>query len=441
MEKLVVRGGKKLRGRVVISGSKNVALKALVASCLTSERVIVKNMPNISDVDIMTEMIDELGGKVEVNGHVTTLHVPKLVKNSIALDTAAQVRTSVMFFAPLLARTGVASIPNPGGCRIGARPIDRTIDGLRNMGVSISYNSADGYFHAKTRGLVGMTYRFEKNTHTGTETMILAAVLAKGKTVLENAAAEPEVDELIALLNEMGGKIQRVAPRTIIIDGVERLHGTTFTIGPDRNEIVTFAVAAVATGGDICIPQAKRSLLKSFLDALAQAGVGMEEQEEGIRFFHKGSLRSVDVVTAPTPGFMTDWQGPWAVLMTQATGTAMIHETIYENRFGYVEGLQRMGAKMTFFEPNVLRPKELYNFNLSDDRAMYKHAIYIEGPTLFHNAVTTISDLRAGATLVLGALVAKGESTIFGLEHLDRGYEQFDNRLRNLGADVKRVRE
>jgi len=442
MEKLVIAGGKKLKGEVSIFGSKNVALKALVAACLTKEEVVIENVPLISDFFIMADIIKELGGKVEFKDHEVSVKVEHFVKNRISLDKAVEIRTSFMFLAPLLARMGKAIIPNPGGCRIGARPIDRIVDGLKSMGVDTDYVSEDGYFHAAcaSQGLLGTDYKFIKNTHTGTETMILAAVLANGQTVLENAAQEPEVDELIEFLIKMGAKIKRTKPRTIVIDGVRKLHGARFRISPDRNEVVTFAVAAVITKGDIFVKDIQRKGLIEFLDILEKAGGGFEEKENGIRFYYKGELKAVDVVTSFYPGFMTDWQGPFAVLMTTAKGISIIHETIYENRFSYVRQLKKMGAQIKLFNPKVENPDDFYNFNINDDNG-YFHAEKIYGPTTLHNGVVNISDLRAGATLVLAALAAKGESVIFGLDHLDRGYEQFDKRLRALGADIKRVVE
>ncbi len=443
MEKLVITGGKKLKGEVSIFGSKNVALKALVAACLTDEEVIVENVPLISDFLIMADIIKELGGRVEIKDHAISIRVEFFKKNKISLDKAAEIRTSFMFLAPLLAREGKAIIPNPGGCRIGARPIDRIVDGLKSMGVDIDYVSEDGYFHAtcdSKKGFFGTKYRFVKNTHTGTETMILAAVLANGKTVLENAAQEPEIDELIEFLIEMGAKIKRTKPRTIVINGVKKLHGARFRVSPDRNEVVTFAVAAIITGGDIFIKDIKKEGLSDFLNTLGKAGGGFEEKGNGIRFYYKGELSATDVVTSFFPGFMTDWQGPWAVLMTTAKGVSSIHETIYENRFSYVSELKKMGAHIELYNPKVNDPNKFYNFNINDDKNYY-HAEKIFGPTFLHNGAVNISDLRAGATLVLAALAAKGESIIFGLDHLDRGYEQFDKRLRALGADIKRVVE
>lgn len=440
MEKLVIKGGRRLKGAVEVSGSKNVALKLVVAACLTNECVVIQNVPLISDLIIMADIIMQLGGKMDFNDHSITIHMNKFAGDKITLDKAAEIRTSFMFMAPLLARLGSAVVPNPGGCRIGARPIDRIIKGLRRLNVKIKYYSQDGYFHAKTNGLKGTTYNFSKNTHTGTETMIIAAVLAKGRTILENAAEEPEVDELINFLNSMGAKIKRTKKRVIQIDGVKKLHGTKFRINADRNEVVTFAIAALLTEGDIFIKNIDEPGLKEFIKKIKKIGGGYEKKDKGVRFYYKGKLSPSKVSTTFYPGFMTDWQGPWAILMTKANGTSILHETVYENRFSYVQELEKMGAKIETFSPKVKNPEKVYNFNIKDDKD-FMHALRIKGPTTLHNAVLTVSDLRAGATLVLAALSAKGESILFGLEHLDRGYEDFEKRLKKLKANIERVDE
>lgn len=440
MDKFIVNGGKKLTGHCTVSGSKNVALKTLVAACLTDDAITIDNIPLISDLFVMADIIKELGGAVDTKNHTIYVKMPKFKKTKIALETAAEVRTSAMFMAPLLARCGEAIIPNPGGCRIGARPIDRIIDGLEEMGVEVEYKSQDGYFYMQApQGLRGVDYTFKKSTHTGTETLIMAAVLAKGRTTLRNAAQEPEIDELIDLLNSMGAKIKKTLKRTIEIEGVKKLSGAKFRIGPDRNEIVTIAVSAIITKGDILIEEANKVDLSAFIEKMEEIGAGIERKENGMRFFYKKELSSTDIETSFFPGFMTDWQGPWAVLMTQAEGKSIIHERVYESRFGYSSELRKMGANIKLFSPEVNNPDRFYNFNIDDDNAENKHGAKILGSTPLHNAVVTISDLRAGATLVLAALAARGESVILEVQHLDRGYERLDFRLNNLGANIERI--
>ncbi|HSX09798.1 MAG TPA: UDP-N-acetylglucosamine 1-carboxyvinyltransferase [Candidatus Saccharimonadales bacterium] len=441
MEKFVIKGGNALKGTVQVNGAKNAALKVLVGACLTSEKVVIHNVPLIADLFVMVEIMKELGADVVLEDHTVTIQMQQFAHSSIPLDKAAQARTSSMFMAPLLARTGEAIIPNPGGCRLGARPIDRTVEGVATMNVNITYHSEDGYFHAKTDGLKATTYHFLKNTHTGTETMILSAALATGTTVLTNAAEEPEIDDLIALINAMGGDVKRTAKREITIKGVEKLHGCEFTISPDRIEVATFAIAAVITGGDVFILDAHKAQIDAFMEKFKNTGAGYEEKENGIRFFSNGTLKAVDVTTGIFPEFLTDWQAPWAVLMTQATGTSTIHETVFENKLGYVHDLERMGATVELFSPEVDDREAVYNFNLDDDKPEYFHAVKITGPTKLHNAVMTTLDIRAGAAIVLAALIAKGTSTIFGIEKLDRGYEAFEARLTSLGADIKRVED
>ncbi len=441
MEKFLIQGGNSLKGTVTVSGAKNVALKAIVAASLTNEKVTIHNIPLISDFEIMVDIIKSLGGEAVIVGHTVTVQIKDFKRHEISLDEASHIRTSAMFLAPLLARKKEAIIPNPGGCRLGARPIDRTVDGIAKMNVDITYHSEDGYFHAKTTGLQGIDYTFEKNTHTGTETLLLAAVLAEGKTTLRNAAEEPEIDDLIALLNQMGGSIKRTKKREIVINGVKKLHGTEFTISPDRNEIVTFAIAALVTKGDVFIHDAQKVDLEAFLEKLEQTHAGFERKENGIRFFYKEPLQAVDVTTSIYPGFMTDWQSPWAILMTQAEGTSVIHETVFENKLGYVKDLRKMGAKIDMFNPEVASPEVVYNFNLADNKPEYFHAIRIHGPSQLHDAVMTMIDLRAGAAVVIAALVAKGQSSVHGIHLVDRGYEQFEKRLSLLGATIRRTTE
>lgn len=440
MRKFIINGGNKLAGGITISGSKNVVTKAVIAACLTEEPVTLRNVPQISDIDALLEVIESIGGEVKKKDGEVTIIVKTIKNHSISLAEGARVRTASMFIAPLLLRAGQALVPNPEGCRIGARPIDRHITGLMQMGAKIEYKSADGYYHAEAKELTGTNYAFEKNTHTGTETLIMAATLAKGTTVLENAAEEHEIDDLILLLNKMGAKIKRTEKRQIVIEGVEKLHGTTHEIVSDSNELVTFAVLSLLSGGNIYLRNANLSNIGAFLSEVKKVGGTWEEKNGEVRFYLERTLTSSDIVTAPEPGFKTDWQGPFAILMTQAVGISTIHETIYENRFGYVSELKKMGAKIEFFQAEVKDPINFYNFNY-DTNQKYQQAIKIFGATKLHNGALTITDLRAGATVVIAALIAKGESVIYGIEHLERGYEDFAARLKSLGAKIYEVEE
>lgn len=442
MDKFIVNGGTPLTGEISVAGAKNVALKVLVASILTDEEMVIHNVPQIRDVFFMLEVLKVLGVESTVDGHTVRVIHKHIQDAKVPLEVGARLRASSMVMGPLLARYGSAVTPNPGGCRLGARPIDRHIDALKEMGADISYHSDDGYFYGKTKGLHGATVRFTKNTHTGTETLILAAALSRGQTVLENAAEEVEIDDLITCLTQMGAKIRRVEPRKIIIDGVSSLHGTEFTIMPDRNEEVTFAVAAVVTGGNILVKNSSRNNLSAFLSAFTKAGGHYQPVDVSTtRYLSDGVLRPVDIVTGAYPGFMTDWQAPWAVLMTQARGVSTIHETVFESRFSYVSELKKMGADINFYDPKVGDPETFYNFNWADRVPGFHQGIRITGPTRLHNAVLEINDLRAGATLVLAALSASGESIIHGVEQVDRGYEKIEERLRKLGARIERVKE
>lgn len=442
MEKFVIQGGVALQGEVTISGAKNVALKVLVASLLTDDELVIHNVPRLRDVYFMLEVLSHLGISHTFDGNTVRLKNSGVKSFSVPLEVGARLRTSSMVLGPLLARYGKAKIPNPGGCRLGARPIDRHIEGLKQMGATVDYRSDDGFFYSEAKKLSGATIEFTKNTHTGTETLLLAAVLADGVTVLKNAAEEVEVDGLISLLVSMGADIHRSAPREITVRGVSSLHGVEFTVMPDRNEEVTFAIAAAITKGNIVVKHSQRDMLTAFLEKYTAAGLQYESIDQTTtRYFTSGAILPTDIETNIHPGFMTDWQAPWAVLMTQAAGVSTIHETVFESRFSYVQELKKMGATIEFYSPQIKNPEEFYNFNWSDRIEGYHQAIRITGSTPLHDAVLNIDDLRAGATVVLAALVATGESVVYGIEQVDRGYEQFETRLQSLGAHIKRVKE
>lgn len=441
MDKFVISGGNKLKGEIKVSGAKNAAMKVLLAGLLTKEKIILKNVPLISSVEGTVEILSHLGVKVDISkSNILTIDGSQIRQLEVPLEMGGLFRTATMVMGPLLSRFKEAKVPNPGGCRLGKRPIDWHIEGLKRMGAQIRYDQ--GYFYAKTKGLRGVKYTFSKNTHTGTENLILAGVLAKGETVLSNASEEPEVDDLISLLNLMGAKIKRTKKRTIVIWGVKNLHGAEFTIMPDRNEVVTWGIGAIASRGDIVVDGAQEIYLQSFLNKLTKAGAGWKiVGKDRIRFYGTKTLNPTNVTTQIHPGFMTDWQAPWAVLMTQADGTSTIHETIFEDRFGYVSELRKLGAQIEFYNPKAQKPEMFYNFNWSDRKENNLQAVKIKGKTKFHNAVLEVTDLRAGATLVLGALIAGGESIIHGIEHIDRGYENIEMRLSSLGAKIKRIKE
>ncbi len=319
MDKLIIKGGHPLKGSIRVSGAKNVAMKTIAASLLTRDTVTVKNIPLISSVIGTANIVKPLNVKVKFNtDHSVAVDASEMNNHLIPLELAGLYRTATMVIGPLLATFGRATVPNPGGCRLGKRPIERHVEGLKALGAKIVYKN--GYFYASAKKLTGTTYKFPKNTHTGTETMILASVKAQGRTVLENAACEPEVDDLVHMLNLMGARIERVEPRTLVIDGVKNLSGITYEIMPDRNEVITFAIAAYVTGGDITVENAQVDKIRIFLDKLSEAKANFEINNKGVRFYNHNSYGPTHVTTAPHPGFMTDWQAPWAVFASFARG-------------------------------------------------------------------------------------------------------------------------
>ncbi len=441
----IVTGGKPISGSVTVSGAKNVALKVVIAALMLEKPVTLKNIPHIKDIEELLTLISGLGGKWEFVAKNTLLvDGTSLSHDTVDLLYGSKIRVSFMMFAPLLYRLGTALIPNPGGCRIGARSIDRVIDMMKQFGVSVQYNSKTGYYTAtrNTDQFKAINYRFDKKTHTGTELALLFAACAQGTTTLENCALEPEIDDLIDFLNMNGAKIKR-AQDSIVINGVKELSNRSsvgeFTIMGDRNEAVTYAVLALATKGDITVYGADAKHLGPFVEKVREAGGGIEEKKNAIRFYFKKDLQHTYVVTLPHPGFMTDWQAPWAVLMTQAHGKSTLHETVFESRFGYVKELKKMGASITFFQPQLEDPHHTYQFKSSKNKVYKNQAIEITGNTPLHNAVLKVTDMRAGASLIIAALIATGESVVDGATIIDRGYEDIVEKLTGLGASIRRV--
>ena len=436
--RLIIQGGTPLKGVVRLGGAKNSSYKLMIASLLCSHENRLLNFSRIADVELVKQIIQKLGPKIYSAGERTLfINAAKLGSSIIPQDLGLASRASSLFIAPLLARTKKAIVPLPGGDKIGSRSLDRHFAGLKALGVKLEIKN--NLIHASCPQLTGASYTFSKPTHTGTETMIMAAVLAKGKTILRNAALEPEVDDLINFLNQMGAKITRLANRVIEIEGVKKLKPVIYKVMPDRNEAVSYAIAALITKGDIIVENAREKDLTAFLAKLQKTGAGIEKADYGLRFFYQKPLTAVDITTEPHPGFMTDWGPLWSVLATQCQGTSRIIETVFTSRFQFVKDLQSMGAKIKFFQPQAANPEEFYNFNLEDDRPDNFHGIKVSGITPLMGETITITDIRAGATLALAGLAAQGQTILTGLEHIDRGYENFAGRLLKLGAKIRRI--
>ena len=438
MEKIIIKGGRPLKGVVRLGGAKNSSYKLMIAALLSGEETRLLNFSRIADVSLVKDIINSLGAKAYSAGERTMfIDATKITKHTIPQKLGEASRASSMFIAPLLARLKKAVVPLPGGDKIGKRPLGWHFDGLRSLGATIEFKN--GQLVAECQQLIGNTYKFPKNSHTGTETLIMAAVLAKGLTVIQNAAEEPEVDDLITLLNNMGAKITRKQGRVIEILGVKKLKSVIHRVMPDRNEAVSYAIAALVTKGDIILENAQEKDLSSFLEKLEKTGAGIEINGFGIRFFYKKPLKAVDITTKPHPGFMTDWQPLWSVLATQCQGTSKIIEAVFTSRFQFAKSFQKMGANISFFDPKPKNPHQFYNFNLDDDQPPYHHGMKITGITPLKGISEKVTDIRAGATLALAGLAASGTTTLIGINHIDRGYEDFTGRLKELGANIKRV--
>jgi UDP-N-acetylglucosamine 1-carboxyvinyltransferase len=418
MQKFIVTGGAPLRGEVQIAGAKNAVLKLMAAATLSDEPTTLHNVPRISDVTIMRETMADIGFEVGLaDGDGLRITAAAADWLFVPLEAAMKMRSSFILLGPLLTRFGRVIISNPGGDRIGRRPVDLHVEAMQTLGAEIEYKN--GYYFAQApNGLRGARIEFPYVTVMGTENALLAAVLARGTTVIENAAQEPETDDLVAMLCAMGARIERTAPHRLEIEGVDRLGGVEHTVIGDRLEAGTFAIAAAITGGEIGMSGVNPGHLGAFLGVLDRMGVGYDLTDDGLRVRGAGSPRPADVQTAPYPGFATDLQAPVAVLMTQADGDSTIDETIYEDRLDYTTELMKMGAVIEVLDERHAR---------------------IAGPTTLHGREVTITDLRAGATLILAALAAEETSVISGVEHVDRGYEQIEAKLIALGAQIHRI--
>ena len=421
MDKLVIRGGEPLLGTVRVSGAKNAALPCMAAALLTDEPVILENIPQVRDIQTTRNLLTAMGAEVELGygraHHRTTIHCKNLATPEASYELVKTMRSSTLVLGPLVARCGRARVSLPGGCAIGSRPIDMHIKGLEQLGAKITQDH--GYVEASANRLTGTEIVFDKITVTGTEDLLMAATLAEGETILQNCAREPEVADLAALLNKMGAKIEGAGTATIRVKGVSKLKGAKHRIIPDRIEAGTFLIAGAMTGGDLNIAGCDPAHLGAILGKLKEVGVKTKSTADSVRVMGDNPFAASDMTTEEFPGFPTDMQAQFMALATQAEGASIITENIFENRFMHAQELVRMGA----------------NIKIEGHRAV------VRGKTQLSAAAVLASDLRASASLVLAALVADGETIIDRVYHIDRGYEHIEEKLRAVGAQIKRIGE
>ena len=421
MDKILVRGGRRLEGEVAVSGSKNAALPILISSLLTPEKCFYQGIPDLRDIHTVLRLLSGLGVKVNKEGHdggvdQVSLQADNVVKQEAPYDLVKTMRASFLVLGPLLSRFGVARVSTPGGCAIGSRPVNLHLDGLAKMGADIK--QVHGYIEVRAKRLRGAKIYLDLPSVGATENLMMAAALAGGMTVIENAAKEPEVEELASLLSKMGGNIHGAGSDTIKIEGVNSLHGVSHRVIPDRIEAGTFIVAAALTGGNIEVRGARPDHLDAFLVKLQESKVAVCLGEGMVRVSDGEKPKSVDITTLPYPGFPTDLQAQMMVLMSVADGVSVVTENIFENRFMHVLELNRMGA----------------DIRLEGNRAIIKGVASLSG------APVMATDLRASVSLVLAGLAAKGQTEISRVYHLDRGYEHIEEKLSKLGADIERVK-
>jgi UDP-N-acetylglucosamine 1-carboxyvinyltransferase len=418
MEKFLIAGGRALEGEIAVSGAKNSALPSLAACLLTGETVVLDRVPAVRDIGTMQKLLRHTGARVDVRGNTVRVTADTLDRPEAPYDVVKTMRASSLVLGPLVARSGRARVSMPGGCAIGARPIDLHVHALEKLGARI--HQAHGYVEAVAEdGLKGTCIQFDRITVTGTEDVMMAAVLAKGETVVENAAREPEVEDLAHLLIKMGAEIEGAGTSTIRIQGVKKLYGAQHAIIADRIEAGTFMIAGAITKGDLLVTGCVPEHVQALTEKLRQAGIEVLENPDAHRIrvrAREGKLKSVDMTTQEHPGFATDLQAQYMALMTQAEGISFVTETIFENRFMHVQELVRMGA----------------NIRIEHQKAI------VAGPSRLSGAEVICSDLRASASLVLAALVADGETLIDRVYHIDRGYETIEAKLASAGASIKR---
>ncbi len=426
MDRIRIVGGKPLHGEIPISGAKNAALPLLTASLLTDETLTLSNLPALADISSMADLLKELGVRIVTNdaasdgssgGQVLELTAAKIAATTAPYDVVRKMRASVLVLGPLLAREGEARVSLPGGCAIGTRPVDLHLKAMEQLGAEIEL--AEGYINARApKGLIGGHVVFPMVTVGGTENILMAAALARGETVISNAAREPEVTDLAQCLSGMGAKIDGIGTDTLHVQGVGRLHGADYSVLPDRIETGSYAVAAAITGGDLLLRGARMDLIDATAELLSRAGVEFSQEDLGLRVQRtNGRLRGVDLMTEPFPGFPTDMQAQFMALMSVSDGASMVTETIFENRFMHVPELCRMGA----------------DINVHGASAIIRGVSHLSG------APVMATDLRASVSLVLAGLAAEGETVINRVYHLDRGYECLEAKLAQCGAEIERL--
>jgi len=417
MDKFRIQGGRPLAGEIAVSGAKNSALPALAACLLTEEPVVLKRIPDVRDIGTMEELLEYAGASLERGAESITVRAPRLDRPEAPYELVKTMRASSLVLGPLVARCGRARVSMPGGCAIGARPINLHVSALEQLGASIS--QAHGYVEALAPdGLKGTTVHFDRITVTGTEDVLMAAVLARGETVIRNAAREPEVQDLAALLNKMGARIEGAGTSTIRIEGVSKLHGAEHAIIPDRIEAGTFMIAGAITRGDVLVSACVPEHVDALSNKMRQAGAEVEEVRPGaLRVRAAQRTCAIDVTTEEYPGFATDLQAQYMALMTVATGISFVTETIFENRFMHTQELARMGA----------------NIRIEGRQAV------VAGVPELTGAQVLASDLRASASLVLAGLIARGETFVDRVYHIDRGYEKIEEKLVRVGARIERI--
>lgn len=418
MSKFLITGGKELKGEISVSGAKNNAQIILPASILSEEAVTIKNLPRIDGIEKTIELMRDLGIELEDRGHEIKVSSKKLKKIELDRQLANKFRTSVMFAAPMLARFKEIIFPHPGGCVIGAggRPIDLFLEGFAALGAEIEVG--EDFYHIKAEKLKGAEFFFTTATVTGTQSMLMAACLAEGKTILRNCAMEPEVVALAKYLNDHGAKISGSGSPTIVIEGVEKISGGVCEIIPDRVEAGSFALMAAATNSEITIKDCCPEHLLNLLTIFDKIGVNYERGSDFIKMKKSDKIKAYNIKTHEYPGFSTDLQSPYVILMTQAHGLSLIQETIYDRRLLWTDMLSQMGANVIMCDP---------------------HRVVINGPTKLYAKTLISPDIRAGIALVIAGLIAEGTTEIGNIYQLDRGYERLDERLRALGADIKRI--